>query len=66
MLGPCHTKGAFTHPVYSCVSRIALHFLLLTLVYDVYGKKPITSKTQRNVENACGNRMWQLGLTPNI
>ena len=22
----------------------------------------ITSKTQRNAENACGNRMWKLGL----
>ena len=25
-------------------------------------KKVITLKTQRNAENACGNRMWQLGF----
>ena len=30
---------------------------------DVYGKKVITLKMQRSSENACGNRMWQLGLS---
>ena len=25
-------------------------------------KNVITTKTQRNAENACGNRMWQLGF----
>ena len=27
------------------------------------GKKVITSKMQRNAENACGYRMWQLGFS---
>ena len=38
-------------------------FLLLTLVCWCLWKKVITSKTQCNAENACGNRMWQLCLT---
>ena len=25
-------------------------------------KKVLTLKTQRNAENSCGNRMWQLGF----
>ena len=39
-------------------------FYYLPWFVDVYGKKVITSKTQCNAENACGNRMWQLGLRP--
>ena len=31
-------KGAFTHPVYSCVFRIALRFLVITLVGSNQGK----------------------------
>ena len=61
------TKGAFTLPVYACVYRIALRFLnYLPWFVDIYGKKVITSKTQRNAENACGNRIWQLGLKAHL
>ena len=41
---------------------IAVFFILPRFV-DVYGKKVVTSKIQCNTENACGNRMWQLGLS---
>ena len=43
----------------------ALHciFYYLPWFVDVYGKKVITSKMQCNAENACGNWMWQRGLT---
>jgi hypothetical protein len=33
-----HTKGAFTHPVSTGVFRIALQFLLLTLIEQNQGK----------------------------
>ena len=57
------TKGAFTHPVSACVYCIALHFpsTYIGLMMSME-KKVITSKTQCNAANACGNRMWQLGL----
>ena len=54
--------GEFTHPLYACVYRIALHFYYLPWFVDVYEKKVITWKTQRNAENAWGNQMWQLGF----
>ena len=57
------TKGVFTLPVYACVYRIALHFFITYLGLLIsMAKKVITSKTHRNAENACRNRMWQLGL----
>ena len=57
-------KGAFTHPVYACVYRIALRFFITYLgLLTSMEKKVITSKTQRTAENACGNRMWQLGFS---
>ena len=37
-------------------------FYYLRWFVDVYGKKVITSKMQHNAENACRNRMWQLGF----
>ena len=41
-----------------------LHCIFYNLPWfvDVYEKKVISSKTQRNAENACRNRMWQLGF----
>ena len=41
--------------------RVAFFYYLPWFV-DVYGKKVNTSKMQRNAENACRHRMWQLGL----
>ena len=56
-------KGTFTHPVYACVYRIALHFFITYLGLLIsMDKKVISSKTHRVAENACRNRMWQLGF----
>ena len=46
-------KGALPHPVSACIYRIALRFLLLTLVRWCLWKKVITSKT--HAEPGCGN-----------
>ena len=66
VMGP-QNKGAFTHPVYACGYRTALHFFITYLGLLIsMDKKVITTKTQRNAENACGNRMWQLGFNKHM
>ena len=51
----------FTHAFSAMHCGFFIVYLGLLISMD---KKVITSKTQCNVENTCGNRKWQLGLTP--
>ena len=60
----------FASPVKECLhipftnafTALSCIFYHLPWFVDVYGKKVITLKTQRNAENECRNRMWQLGF----
>ena len=57
-------KGAFTHTVYACVFRNAVRFPSTDVgSFMSMETNIITSKTQRNAENACVNGMWQLGFS---
>ena len=57
-------KGVFTHPVYACVFRIALHFSSTYVgSFISMERNIITLKTQYNAENAFVNGMWQLSFT---
>ena len=58
-----HLHIPFTH-VFSALHCI---FDVLTLVYlCLWNFNVISSKTQRNAENACLNGMWQLGLNVSL
>ena len=60
--GSNRLKACLHIPFTHAITALSCIFLLLTLVCWYLWKKVITSKTQRNAENACRNQMWQLSF----